>query len=378
MYRKLEKRGAGALNKRELKLLRRESDIGVNPRGHRGHKRKNRRHFLIHDSTRVHLSNRFRYRRGRHEVHRAFRKRGYIHGRRNPRYAAPWSLKGSSLRAHWREQQAKVATTRRYARAPTARYARTNPHRDGRPTKGERRGARRRGGRFDYEPDYSGYVPRRRRRNPLGCRMSKQSMFHELKHHASRYRPQKQRVAIVLSTLRKCGRNPKRDGTPTRGELRKGKKSEYLKLIMQRGKDAEAILHRIHAVPAASKAAVAELLPQVSVAVAETPKVVAAVEHAEARFLRSRIDELGILHADLLEQIRDLGDDDVAADDAAALMEQAAKIAKQRGLIRAKAQSLGIQTNPRPRGSHGRKVLVGLRAYGVALKRLHAAIRSHR
>jgi hypothetical protein len=77
-----------------------------------------------------------------------------------------------------------------------------------------------------------------------------------------------------------------------------------------------------------------------------------------------------------MSQINELGDDDVAADDAAMLQEQAAKIGKQRGLLKAKAQSLGIMTNPRPR--HGRKVLVGLRAYGVALKRLHAAIRSRR
>lgn len=321
MYRKLRKYGAQALNRRELKLLRRESDIGVNPR------RKCR----------------------------------------NPRYAAPWSLRGSSLRQHWAEQQAKRATTRRYSRAPTQRYARANPHRDGRPTKGEQRRARRTG-RYDFEPDYGPvYGPRygrrgRSRRNPGPSR-----------------------------------RNPKRDGTPTRGELRKVKKSTYLKTIMQRGKDAEAILARIHAVPAASKAAVQELAPAVAVMEAPTPAVVAQVEHAEARFLRSRIDELSILHADLLEQIKDLGDDDVAADDAAALMEQAAKIGKQRGLLKAKAQSLGIMTNPGPRrnpgpghrrggsgrnhghghrGSHGRRVLVGLRAYGVALRRLHSAIRA--
>lgn len=489
MYRKLARHGAQALSKRELKLLRRESDLD----------------------------------------------------RRNPRLAVPLhgNLRGSNLRAHWErhmaERSRRDAETRRYQK----------PIRVFVPEEGSR------------------WARNPRRRNPLGCRMSKQSMFHELKHHASRWRPQKQRVAIVLSTLRKCGRtnphrdgrptkgeqrrarrtgrydfepdysprygrrrarrnpgydpdfthhfrkgggrielfndgevcvfdsmdrdmddyylkpheiaklkrdvldhqlgqwhhytrdmvrddyefqgrggrekrnphrrgsyrgvftgkgttryrwadeysgkrgrssgrhhlkrhlrrgerrggrfeersNPKRDGTPTRGELRKVKKSTYLKTIMQRGKDAEAILNRIHAVPAASKAAIQELAPAVAVMEAPTPAVVAQVEHAEAKFLRSRIDELGVLHADLVQQIESLGDDDMSADDAAMLQEQAVKIAKQRGLMRAKAKSLGIQTNPGPRrnpgrGSHGRKVLVGLRAYGVALKRLHSAIRA--
>lgn len=40
--------------------------------------------------------------------------------------------------------------------------------------------------------------------------MSREEMFHELKHHGSRHRPHKQRVAIVLSQERRCGRrNPR-------------------------------------------------------------------------------------------------------------------------------------------------------------------------
>lgn len=386
MYRKLRKYGAQALNRREPKLLRRESDIGMNPRGHRGHRRKSRKWTTAGFSGRK---------------------------RRNPRFVAPQSLRGSALRYNWERQMARRAerdaVTARYQR-PTRvyipdkedRYQR-NPHRDGRPTKGEQRRARRTG-RYDFEPDYGPfYGPvygRRRgrsRRNPQGHRGHRRK-HRDFNTRYARWEDHWIRPSLYpkkrLRHLR-GQRNPKRDGTPTRGELRKVKKSTYLKTIMQRGKDAEAILARIHAVPAASKAAIQELAPAVAVMEAPTPAVVAQVEHAEAKFLRSRIDELGVLHADLLSQIAELGDDDLSADDASMMQEQAVKIAKQRGLLRAKAKSLGIQTNPGPngrnpgpghrrggsgrghgRGSHGRRVLVGLRAYGVALKRLHQAIRA--
>ena len=44
----------------------------------------------------------------------------------------------------------------------------------------------------------------RDRRNPLSCRMDVGQIMHELKHHGSRRRPQKQMVAIALSTRRRC------------------------------------------------------------------------------------------------------------------------------------------------------------------------------
>lgn len=297
MYRKLERFGAQALSRRELRLLKRESDEGVRNPGRGHHRSSERGSFQRHAQTK-----------------------------------AP-------------SQRDWEGFTR------IKRMMRVNPKGRG-----------------------------RARRNPLTCRMSKESMFHELKHHGSHYRPQKQRVAIVLSSLRKCHRrNPKRDGSPTRGELRKGKYSTYLKTISQRGKDAEAILARVHGVPATSSAAVKEHVPSASVAVMDAPpaKIEAVVEHAEAKHLRSRIDELNILHKDLLAQVNEMGDDDLAAYEVSQLQDQAAKIAKQRGLLRAKAQQLGIMTNPRPRG-HRHQVLVGLNAYGQALKRLHQAIHAHR
>jgi hypothetical protein len=467
MYRKLRKYGAQALSHRELKLLRRESDLDQrNPARRLVAPFGSLRGYDLREHWKASQQETNRYTRP--VVYTKMRRSaltppGRLH--RNPlscrmsRQSMFHELKHHASR--WRPQKQRVAIVLSTLR----KCGRRNPHRDGRPTKGEQRRARR-SGRYDFEPDYSPRYGRRRvRRNPSFepdfthhfkrggrielfndgevcvfdamdrdmddyylkphevARLKKDVLEHQLgqwhhytrdmvrddydfqgrggrekrnprghrghrnkrrfEHSSGRYLSRRQvHHRERRGSRRNPQRNPKRDGTPTRGELRKVKRSAYLKTIMQRGKDAEAILARIHAVPAASKAAVVEHAPAMAALAEQGLSAVATagieqkVEHAEAKFLRSRIDELGVLHADLVQQIESLGDDDLSADDAAMLQEQAVKIAKQRGLMRAKAKSLGIQTNPRPRGSHGRRVLVGLRAYGVALKRLHSAIRA--
>jgi hypothetical protein len=74
-------------------------------------------------------------------------------------------------------------------------------------------------GTSEAEYRHAGWNPRRRR-NPLGCSMSRDEMFHELKHHGSRPRSHKQRVAIVLSQERRCGRrtNPRKSAPRSMGK----------------------------------------------------------------------------------------------------------------------------------------------------------------
>jgi hypothetical protein len=181
-------------------------------------------------------------------------------------------------------------------------------------------------------------------------------------------------------------RNPKRDGTATRGEKRAVKREAWLRTVMQRGKDAEAILHRVKSVPASAPAAVKEHVPEAAreaataaVAVIEQ-QIAPAVEHAEAAMIRSRVQDLNELIADLE---RDIEKADAAGEDAEAedLMEQKVKLVRQKKVLKDKADGLGISlTNPRRRnpgrGRSRRHVLVGLKAYGRALNAYRSALRS--
>jgi len=165
--------------------------------------------------------------------------------------------------------------------------------------------------------------------------------------------------------------NPKRDGLPTRGEMRSTKRSAWLRTIVQRGRDAEAVLNRVKSVPAASAVAVAEHAPAkeaASVAVIEQ-----AVEHAEANMIRSRIDDLSSLIGAVEDEMKDADsmDDDALLEE---LMEQKIKFAKQRTELKKKAESLNIRTNPR----RGRRVLIGLKAYGRSLKACKRTLRAGR
>jgi hypothetical protein len=205
-----------------------------------------------------------------------------------------------------------------------------------------------------------------------------------------RYRRGKHKVDRAVGYIH-GRRNPKRDGTPTRGEKRAVKREAWLRTVVQRGKDAEAILSRVKSAPVTSLAAVKEHVPEAlkvieqaaPVAVAEAaPAIAAAVEHQEAAYLKSRISDLNELIADLE---RDIEKADAAGEDAEAedLMEQKVKLVRQKKALKDKADGLGITlTNPGRRRNPGRGrrsgriVLVGLKAYGRALRAYRSALKS--
>lgn len=155
VYRHFKRYGTTGMTHRQLQILRKEMDLDQrNPRGHRGSRRKNRRHRSVFESTSKH-GGRFRFRRGRIEVPRGSYRGGYIHGRRNPSPVLLGDYKGHSLIETKRNEiqidgpggcwlAPSVATAHREierANRELNARPRANPKRDGTATRGEKRRA---------------------------------------------------------------------------------------------------------------------------------------------------------------------------------------------------------------------------------------------
>ncbi len=180
-------------------------------------------------------------------------------------------------------------------------------------------------------------------------------------------------------TDRRClgaSRNPKRDGTPTRGEKRKDKYKDRLREIRDRGQKAADELNRLLGRGAAAPVGHAE--PALKAPRTETqlahPGHFAAEESSEQKFAREQIANINALMADLRDQLRELGDDESLAD---GLSEQLVKLGKQKKALQDIAGQ--VMTNPRRYTSPARyrRMSMPQRArYREALRRLRSSIRS--
>lgn len=174
-------------------------------------------------------------------------------------------------------------------------------------------------------------------------------------------------------------RNPKRDGTPTRGEKRQGRFKDHLRTLRDRGQKAAIELNKLlgRAAPRGHEEPVLKA-PQTETQLAH-PGHYAAEESADQKYIREQLANVNALMADIREQLRDIGDDETLAD---GLTEQLVKLGKQRTALTAMVGSgaAPAMTNPRPsrrgRFRFRRFHPAHKAAYRRALRELRAALRS--
>lgn len=186
-------------------------------------------------------------------------------------------------------------------------------------------------------------------------------------------------------------RNPKRDGSPTRGEKRRVKHLIYLKSIQAKGQDAAARIARLTDEVARTKPkdAYTPVGPRATKRVEKlddveyqerrlepeqaAPVATSAPEPVEAKFLRSRLQDLDVLLKGAQDELKDLDQDsDLDAQAVSEVHDQIAKIAKQKKVLQDKLAALAVtQTNPRRRGS---RAVVRIRR--STLFRMERAVRS--
>lgn len=356
MYRHKARYGTAGMSKRQLRALAREMDIGVNPRGHRGHRSKPR---------------------SRHSKRRTYSDsvtdRAYSHpgrSRRDKRQSAQASK-------HWSMRSRRASPTFKRMLAEEAEYRlRHNPR--------VRYYSGRKSTRTAWNPVL---VNPRRKFGSSEARAIFKAQQADRRLARAKHRGDGRRASKHIGDSMKWldrahayRSNPKRDGSMTKGEKRLQKHADWLREVADRGRKATMMLKGMRTVPAASHVAMQEhAANKLSEATIEKamdgePKAVAkveqVVEHAEAKFLRQQIADLTMLINSTTEEANSLGEADESM--AEELMEQVTKMSKQRKVLKDKATGLGIQTNPRPRR---RTVLIGTRAYARALQNLRTAIR---
>jgi hypothetical protein len=178
------------------------------------------------------------------------------------------------------------------------------------------------------------------------------------------------------SIARRSRSNPKRDGSPTRGEMRKDKYKDRLRQIRDRGQKAADELNKLLGRGAAASVGHAEpalRAPKTDTQLAH-PGHFAAEESSEQKFAREQIANINALMGDLRDQLRELGDDESLAD---GLSEQLVKLGKQKKALQDVAGQ--VMTNPRRYTSPARyrRMSVAQRArYRNALRMLRSSIRS--
>ncbi len=180
------------------------------------------------------------------------------------------------------------------------------------------------------------------------------------------------RVARLEDRWRKR-RNPKRDGTATRGEKRQSKYKDHLRAIRERGQKAADELNRLLG-RGVHKAASEPMLRAEKTPTQEAhPAHYAPEESSDQKYARQQLANVNALMADLRDQLRDIGDDEALAD---GISEQLVKLGKQRKALMDVAQP--VMSNPRRRSSRRRLHPSGKARYATALKRLRSAVRSLR
>ncbi len=210
----------------------------------------------------------------------------------------------------------------------------------------------------------------------------------------------------MVRALNPKRRNPKRDGTPTRGESRAVKYVEHLRTIMAASENARLEYQRLtgavakagadihkpigpralkHAAKAHTEAweekHEAELTHHTGQLSA--PSVAAVVaEHPELKFVTSRLSELDSAIEHFKGEIRDLPKDDLSEDEEARLQEEIAKLARQKKKLRERLLDIqpAVATNPRRRSRRiSGHALQGIKRAGSrcaqAIRSLRSAIR---
>lgn len=223
---------------------------------------------------------------------------------------------------------------------------------------------------------------RKHRGGRLKSRRWSASMPHELKNgERDRKRMHKRRRHYP-----RYRRNPKRDGSPTRGEKRKDKYKDYLRSLRERGDKAAAELnkllgrgvHKAHAEPALKAATTETQL--------EHPGHYAAEQTSDQKFAQESLSQVEALMADVRSQMQELGDDDEALADE--LSDQLVKLGDQRRALQARVKGTPAMSNPGRRYGRGRNPRYTSparyrrmstdqrRRYREALRRLRATVRS--
>jgi len=200
--------------------------------------------------------------------------------------------------------------------------------------------------------------------------------------------------------------NPKRDGTPTRGEKRAVKYVEHLRTVMAASENARLEYQRLtgavakvgseihkpigpralkHAAKAHTEAWEAEHEAALTHHTGQlsAPSVAAVVaEHPELKFVTSQLSDLDSAIEHFKSEIRDLPKDDLSEDEEARLQEEIAKLARQKKKLREKLLDIqpAVATNPRRRSRrlHPRAILHIKRAgarCSHALRSLRSALR---
>jgi len=187
--------------------------------------------------------------------------------------------------------------------------------------------------------------------------------------------------------------NPKRDGSPTRGEKRRVKFLSHLKSIQAKGQDAAASIARLTSEVVKTKAADAyapvgpratkrvERMDDVDYATKrieaegglDAPVAVTAPEPTEVKFIRSKLEDLDALLKDAQSELKDLdADNDMDADMIAEIHARITDIAKRKRTLQSKLSEMAqTQTNPRRKG---KRAMVRIRR--STLLRMDRTVRS--
>ena len=173
-----------------------------------------------------------------------------------------------------------------------------------------------------------------------------------------------QRQYRKISALVRRGRkprrnrsNPKRDGTPTRGELRQGKYLEHLRRLAKAGQDAHSQLLRLQGRGGSSNDMHQE--PALKAPKTETQTAhpghyaPAADESSEARHIKQSLHDIQVLTDDYKSQLVELGDSDDNTAEAEVVQNEIIKLAQRAKKLKTKAAELGlVMSNP---GRHRRR-----------------------
>jgi hypothetical protein len=192
--------------------------------------------------------------------------------------------------------------------------------------------------------------------------------------------------------------NPKRDGSATRGELRRVKKIEYLKTLMGKSENARLEIERLtgHVLKAGHEVGKRVIARGVKEHVeswkarhtaelaGEAPAAapVPAEVHPEVKLVESRIRDLDTLIAGLRDEIKDLPthfpEDDLRDDEESRLQSEIAKLAQQKQKLRHSVEGLAVATNPRGRVRYRRVSRRASHAIRSACQRVSLALRTLR
>jgi hypothetical protein len=165
---------------------------------------------------------------------------------------------------------------------------------------------------------------------------------------------------------RSSQRNPKADGSPTRGELRKVKFHDHLRAIREKGKAAEKELKRLTGYGRSTGEPV--LKAEKTETQEAHPGHYAPALSEEAKFAQGQVENIDRLMAEIRDQMKDLTDDDEALADE--LSDKLIALGAQKKALKEAVTA----TNPRRRGpcfTGGRR---SMHQYAGALRDLAAAV----